>query len=178
MTIATPTRPPATPVTFQAPLQRFDGDGGWWYIECPLDVEAVFGSRSGVRITGTFNGIQADRALIVRRDAPHMVVINGDMRRKGGMLLGELIVVVCQRDDRPLEAVIPEELHVAFEIDPEAKEVFDRQTPGMRRGMCLWVDQAKREETRANRAAELLRRLTAPDFTFGGQQGKTAKKRR
>ena len=56
---------------------------------------------------------------------------------------------------------VPAELRAALKADPPAAEVFDRLPASRRRAYAKWVAEAKRDGTRARRAAraaELLRR--------------------
>ena len=53
--------------------------------------------------------------------------------------------------------VIPGELQAAFNMHPQAFESYQNFAPGYRKGYLSWLYQAKREETRAKRIAEIIR---------------------
>lgn len=54
------------------------------------------------------------------------------------------------------EAAVPAELAAALARDPKATGTFAGFPPSCRREYCEWIDEAKRPETRAKRAAEAV----------------------
>ncbi|RYZ55473.1 MAG: DUF1905 domain-containing protein [Sphingobacteriales bacterium] len=158
--------------SFTAPLMRMEGKGAWYYVPYPGDVEKEFGTKGSVRILGTYNGVSMDRALIPRGDGTHHIILSLEMRKKAGLRLGNEVTIRFKLNEDPDALIIPPELEEAFELDPFSREVFDRQTPGYRRGIIYWLDSAKRAETREQRAAEILRRLSTGSPEFGGRKGK------
>ena len=157
---------------FKAPLMRREGKGGWYYVLFPYDVALEFGTRGAVRVLGTFNGIPMDWALIPGGDGTHHIVISGEMRRRAGLRLGSEVSIDIRINEEPDSFALPEELAEAFELEPFARAVFEKQTPGYKRGILHWINAAKRPETRAQRAAEILKRLSTGNPVFGGRQGK------
>ncbi len=55
------------------------------------------------------------------------------------------------------KGVIPKELQDAFNKKPKAFENFKKFTKGQRKSYLYWLNQAKREETREKRIAEIVR---------------------
>lgn len=156
----------ASPVSFEGPLERLPDRGGLHIVTCPFDVEALFGTRGSVRVKGTMNDLTIDRALIPRGDGTHYIVLSPEMRRKAGLRLGNMVRFVLMRNEKPEELEFPEELSVALEMEPGALEILKQQTPGAVRGLVYWIDSAKRPETRAQRAAEMVRRLLNREAPF------------
>ena len=162
------------PKTFQfaAELERFDGKGAWYYILYPNSVEEEFGTKGRLRVLGTMNGFDVDRALIPQGDGTHVFILGGELRKKLGVRLGDRIEMQFHVNPNPDVIDMPEELEVALEMEPELQVVYDRQTPGTKRGISYWINSGKRPETRAKRAAEIMRRFASGEFEFGGQKGK------
>ncbi len=158
---------------FKGALQRFPGKGGIYYILFPYSVEKEFGVKIAVRVKGTLNNIPIDRALKPMGDGTHYIIVNTELRRQAGIRLGNEVTITLKRNQEPDELVIPEELQEVLDMEPRARETFGLQLPSTQRGMAYWISSAKRPETRAQRAAELLRRLTSKEFMFGGKPGKT-----
>jgi uncharacterized protein YdeI (YjbR/CyaY-like superfamily) len=52
--------------------------------------------------------------------------------------------------------VIPNDLATAFQQHPTAFSNYSQFSPSYRKGYLYWLNQAKREETRANRIAEII----------------------
>lgn len=156
---------------FAAELERFDGKGAWYYILYPNSVEEEFGTKGRLRVLGTMNGFDVDRALIPQGDGTHVFILGGELRKKLGVHLGDRIEMQFHVNPNPDVIDVPEELEIALEMEPELQVVYDRQTPGTKRGISYWINSGKRQETRAKRAAEIMRRFASGEFKFGGKKG-------
>jgi uncharacterized protein YdeI (YjbR/CyaY-like superfamily) len=62
---------------------------------------------------------------------------------------------------RRKRATLPRYLEKALKADAKAWATFERLAPGYRRMYAGWIDDAKREETRAKRIREAIARLRA-----------------
>lgn len=141
-------------------------------IDFPHDVQQEFGTNGSIRMLGKINGTDIDRALIPRGDGTHYIIINNEMRRRIGIRKGDMCAVELWVNEEPDKLTIPEELLECFEMEPDAKTTYDRQTVAMQRNICYYIDGAKRPETRAKRAADMLTRLLSAEFTVGGIKGR------
>lgn len=157
---------------FAAELERFDGKGAWYYILYPNSVEEEFGTKGRLRVLGTMNSIDVDRALIPQGDGTHVFILGGELRKKLGVRLGDRVEMQFHVNPNPDAIDIPEELEVALEMENELQVVYDRQTLGTKRNISYWINSGKRPETRGKRAAEIMRRFASGEFEFGGQKGK------
>ena len=142
--------------------------GGWHYLEVPFSVADHYGTKGRVRVIATIGGVEAERALMPMGDGRHAVMVSKALMREARIVVGDEVRVSLVLDD-PDRVTIPEELLAAMDIDDEFRAVFERQTAGMKRGMCHWVASAKSPNVRAQRAAEVMRRLTTPGESFGGR---------
>ena len=59
--------------------------------------------------------------------------------------------------DEVENGVVPEDLQTAFNAAPKAFENYQNFTKGQRKSYLYWLNQAKREETRQKRIAEIVR---------------------
>ncbi len=137
----------------------------WNRVHFPWSVAELFGTKGRVRVVGSLARADAtaeprpfERALNPSREG-HFVLISHDDLRALGVNVGELLVVELQHDARPLQFTEPEEVTAALNLEPELRAAFDALAPGKRRNLCHWVASAKRPETRAQRAADLLTKL-------------------
>lgn len=64
-----------------------------------------------------------------------------------------------RRERKAKAADLPAYLEEGLKKDPAAWAAFERLAPSHRRNYVLWIDSAKREETRARRIAEAIARL-------------------
>jgi uncharacterized protein YdeI (YjbR/CyaY-like superfamily) len=78
-------------------------------------------------------------------------------------------VYAFERDDLGLTA----EQEAAVRADPAASAFWDLTTPSYRKGVAAWLQDAKREETRAKRLAQLVADCAAgrliPPQRYGGE---------
>lgn len=144
--------------------------GGNHYVRVPAEVSKFFGGGKGrVRVLGTMNGVDVDRALIPDGEGGHEIIVGTDVRKQTKAKEGERVRFEIYRNPAPDEIEIPEELTAAIEMEPEAVRKFAKMTPGMKRNMAYWVNSGKLPETRAKRAVEILRRLMN-NYPFGGRK--------
>lgn len=145
---------------FTAPLQRMQGGMGYMYVEVPFDVEQVFGTKGKVRVLGTINGVPMDRALMPTRNGAHIIILGGDIRKAAKLHSeGDLVNVECWPHPNPDHVALPEEMVRTFEWMPEMHQAWQRLTPGMQRSMLHWVNSARTAGTKANRLADLMKRM-------------------
>jgi hypothetical protein len=157
---------------FEAVIDKPANALGWSHIVFPFNVESEFGVKGTVRILGTLNGIEFDRALMPCGDGDHLIIIGPEIRRAAKIQPGSTVKVVLWRNPNPNALNLPEELVAALEQVPEAQEAFEKLKPGMKRSIVYWIDSAKRPETRVNRAVEVLRRFESGTFYFGESREK------
>lgn len=157
-------------IRFEGILERRSTSiGGNHFVSVPVSVSKFFGERGSVRVLGTVNGIEVDRALIPDGEGGHHIIIGTDVRKKLKAVEGTKLSFDIYRNPNPTDIDIPEELSAAIEMEPEAIRKFAKMTPGMKRNMAYWVNSGKLPETRAKRAVEILRRIMN-NYPFGGKE--------
>jgi bifunctional DNA-binding transcriptional regulator/antitoxin component of YhaV-PrlF toxin-antitoxin module len=136
-----------------------EATGGGAFVSVPFDVEAVFGKKR-VKVNATFDG-EPYRGSVVRMGGEdHMLIVVKAIRDKIGKQPGDRVHVTLEEDAAPREVVVPADLRAALDADPEAAAAFDRLSFTHRREYVIWIEEAKREETRRRRidkAAGMLR---------------------
>lgn len=148
----------ATMTRFQGRLEA--GRGGGAFVVVPADVlEELGGERQRFRVTGTLNGVEFASSTMPMGGGQVCVGLHKATRQAAGVEIGDLVDMRVERDDRPREVSVPAELAAALAADPAAKAAFDRLSFSHRREYAEWVAAAKRDETRARRAAQTIERL-------------------
>jgi bifunctional DNA-binding transcriptional regulator/antitoxin component of YhaV-PrlF toxin-antitoxin module len=144
--------------SFSAPLGESGRGGGRW-VQVPFDAREVFGeARAPVR--GTVNGTPLRSRLMVYGGTTYLG-LRREIREAAGIDVGDLVEVVLERDDAPREVALPAELEAALAADAALRATFDALAFTHRREYAEWVGGAKREETRARRAAKAVEMLRA-----------------
>lgn len=151
-------------VRFTGVVARFPDGFRYYYVVFPYDAVEVFGTKDRVRVTGNLNGIPIDRGLIPDGNGGHYIILGGDLRKQAGLRLGSAACFELQLHESPDEPQVPEELAMAFELEPEAGERFRQLTPGLRRSLIYYITSAKRTETREQRAGLMLQRIMSGYF--------------
>jgi hypothetical protein len=131
------------------------------YLVVPLDARALWG-EARPPVAGTVNGVPFRSRLMVYGGQTVLGLTNA-FRAEAGITQGDEVEVVIDRDDAPREVDLPDELRAALDADEIARAAFDALAFTHRREYANWIAEAKREETRARRAAraiELLREGT------------------
>jgi hypothetical protein len=143
-------------VRFTAQLRESGRGGGRW-LELPFDAREAFGeARAPVR--GTVDGTPFRGRLSVY-GAKTYLGLRREIRDAAGIEVGDVVDVVLARDDEPREVELPPELRAALSADAGARETFDALAFTHRREYAEWIAGAKREPTRAQRAARAVEML-------------------
>jgi uncharacterized protein YdeI (YjbR/CyaY-like superfamily) len=102
---------------------------------------------NGDKSRGSFGKITSMKEL------PSKKVFTGYI--KAAMALNDAGVTVKRAKGEPKpEAKVPKELAAALAKNKKAKAAFEKFPPGQRREYCDWIDEAKREETKAARVTQ------------------------
>ena len=142
--------------TFTAVIQNAGGGGA--FVEVPFDVEAAFGSKRP-RVKAMFEGVPYRGILTRMGTEHHLLIILKEIREKIGKTFGDEVKITVELDEEPRVIEIPAELKKAFKVDKEAKTSFDKLSYTHRREYVMWINEAKREETRQNRIVKAIEML-------------------
>jgi hypothetical protein len=133
-----------------------DAGGGGAYVGIPFDVESAFG-RKRVPVHATIDG-EPYRGTLVRMGTEcHVLIVLKEIRDRIGKQAGDEVEVTLAEDTAPRVVEVPPDLRAALDGDPEAGSAFDAMSYTHRREYVRWIEEAKREQTRANRIARTLR---------------------
>ncbi|NJN79418.1 MAG: DUF1905 domain-containing protein [Anaerolineales bacterium] len=100
------------------------------------------------------------RGLLTRMGAPnHILIILKSIREKIGKTFGDKVKITVELDTEPRVLELPKELVKELKKDKEAKIIFDKLAYTHRREYVLWINEAKKEETRQNRIVKSIEML-------------------
>lgn len=142
--------------TFTAAIQNAGGGGA--FVEIPFDVEEVFGSKRP-KIRALIEGVPY-RGTLARMGGPkHMLIVLKGIREQIGKTFGDTVKVTVEADQEPRVVKIPPDLKKAFKTDAAAKAVFEKLSYTHQREYVRWIEEAKKEETRAGRVTKTIAML-------------------
>lgn len=142
--------------TFKAVIQNAGGGGA--FVEIPFDVEQEFGSKRP-KIKAMIEGVPY-RGILTRMGTDcHLLIILKEIRERIGKTFGDEVKITVEPDTEPRVVEIPAELKKAFKVDKTAKTFFEKLSYTHQREYVMWINEAKREETRQNRIAKTVEML-------------------
>ncbi|MBV6450759.1 MAG: hypothetical protein MHPDNHAH_01485 [Anaerolineales bacterium] len=142
--------------TFKATI--LDAGGGGAFVEVPFDVEAAFGSKRP-KVKAMIEGVPY-RGILSRMGGPnHILVILKDIRAKIGKSFGDEVKITVELDTEPRVVEVPKDLIKELKKHKEAKAFFDKLSYTHQREYVMWINEAKKDETRARRIAQTVEHL-------------------
>ena len=114
----------------------------------PAEVVEALGTRKRVPVTVTIGG-HTYRSTIAPYGGDYMLPLSAENREAAGVQAGDEVEVEVAVDDAPREVAVPADLAAA--LTPEARAFFDGLSRTNRQRYVLWVESAKKPETRQAR---------------------------
>ena len=127
-------------------------------IAVPAQVVESLGTSKRPAVRVTINNYTYRTTVAARGDA-FLVPVSAEHRTAAGISAGDKLDVDIQLDDQPREVVIPADLAKALKPDATAKHFFDGLSYSHRRSYVMWIEDAKKAETRERRVAKALEML-------------------
>lgn len=142
--------------TFKAIIQNAGGGGA--FVEVPFDVEKAFGAKKP-KVKAMIEGVPY-RGVLTRMGTDfHMLIILKSIREQTGKTFGDEIKVTVELDTEPRVLDVPKDLLKELKKDKEAKAFFDKLSYTHQREYVMWIEEAKKEETRARRILKAIEML-------------------
>lgn len=126
-----------------------------------LDDEQVAAVGEGAKrfpVLATVNGYSW-RTTVSRMRGEFLVGLSRAVREQAGVEAGDTVDVELKLDASPREVEVPEPLADALAGDDAARAAFEGLAYTYRKEYARWISEAKRDETRQKRLAEVLQRL-------------------
>lgn len=143
-------------IEFKAIIQQHEGKDAA-YVTPPFDIQEVFGAKR-VKVKASFDG-EPYRGSIVTMSGCVMLGMTKEIRSKIGKGFGDEVFVVIEKDEEERTVVLPEAVLEAFKAEPALKSAFEAFSYSHQREYSLWLESAKREETKRERIAKMLSNL-------------------
>lgn len=142
--------------TFTAEIKNAGGGGA--FVEIPFDVEEAFGSKRP-KVRAMIEGVPY-RGILTRMGGDHhLLIILKEIRAQIGKTFGDEVKIIVEPDTEPRVIEIPEDLMKELKKDKEAKAFFDKLSYTHQREYVMWINEAKREETRQSRVVKTIEML-------------------
>ena len=136
------------------------GQGGGHALVVPKEVAATFASKRPL-VLAHVNGVEYRSRLAVYGGQSYLG-LRKDLLKQLGVESGDLVEVELVEDHQERLVVEPPELTAALAENPAAKAAYDQLPFTHRNEYARWIDEGKKPETRADRLAKTIKRLTEP----------------
>jgi antitoxin component of MazEF toxin-antitoxin module len=134
------------------------GQGGGHAVVVPKEVAQVFSSKRPP-VLAHVNGVEYRSRLAVYGGRSYLG-LRKDLLRQLGVATGDQVEIELIEDHQERVVVDPPELGQALADNPTAKAAYERLPFTHRNEYARWIDEGKKPETRADRVAKTIRRLT------------------
>lgn len=140
-------------------LEKFPGKGGWTYAKIPEIAQNKKNPFGWVKVKGFIDDIEIkDYRLMPMGNGSLFLPVKAEIRKKIKKIEGDFIHVKLMEDNNPIE--IPLEFQLCLQDDPIALEVFSLFTDDEKRAYISWIYSAKKEETRIERIATSINKIS------------------
>lgn len=124
-------------------------------IEVPAEVVTELGGGKRPSVNVTINGYTY-RNSIGSLGGRHLISVSADVRAKADVAAGDEVDVEVTLDAAPREVTVPADLAAALAADTAAQQAFDRLAYSHQSRYVLWVEEAKKAETRQRRVEKTV----------------------
>lgn len=139
-------------------LKKFEGKGGWTFAEIPEILQDKHAHFGWVKVKGRIDDYEISHYhLMPMGNGKLFLPVKAEIRKKIGKEAGDTVRIVLYEDKS--ELVIPEELMICLEAEPQAHKKFHSLSQGEQKRYIDWVYEAKKEETQVKRIAQMMNRL-------------------
>ena len=140
-------------------LEKFDGKGGWTFARIPEILQDKHAHFGWVKVRGTIDGFEIRKYhLMPMGNGMLFLPVKAEIRKKIKKDVGDLVHVILYPDNEPLE--VPEEMLLCLRDEPKALTFFNSLSESERKFYIEWIYSAKREETKVDRMAKTIDRLS------------------
>jgi Bacteriocin-protection, YdeI or OmpD-Associated/Domain of unknown function (DUF1905) len=150
------------PVAFSAEI--LSAGGGGHAVVVPKEIAAAFATKRPA-VLARVDGVEYRSRLAVYGGKSYLG-LRKELLRQIGRETGEVVEISLEEDHpepevpAPAEVTEPPELLAALEENPAVRAAYEALPPSHRREYARWIGEAKQADTRAERVAKMVRRLS------------------
>lgn len=129
------------------------------YIEFPYDAEKEFGKKGQIKVKVWFDGFLYRGSLVKMGFPCYWVGVNQEVRKAIAKNPGDVVHVVIEKDDDVRTVEIPDDLKNLLAKHIVANEKFEKFSYSHKKEWVMWLNDAKKSETRNKRLQKILDKL-------------------
>ena len=136
------------------------GQGGGHAVVVPKEVAAAFPGKRP-QVLAHVNGVEYRSRLMVYGGQSYLG-LRKDLLRQLRVAAGDQVQIELVEDLQERVVVEPPELTEALAQNPAAQAAYQELPFTHRNEYARWIDEGKKSQTRADRVAKTIKRLTEP----------------
>jgi hypothetical protein len=133
------------------------------YVGVPKQVSTFFGKRGNIPVHGILNGMAIRATLVPVGGGRHRLYVNGDMRKKANVKVGDRIQLALKLDTQLRTVPMPEEFASALRQNKQAEAAFERLPPSRRKEILSYLNYLKKPESLKRNIDKVLKILVKPE---------------
>ncbi len=142
---------------FRAVVETDEGTAGTAFVEVPVNVMAALGPRKRVPVRVTINGFTYRSTNSIYGGVAYLP-LRADVRKAAGIEVGDRVAVDVEVDRESRSIEPPPDLAKALGA-AGMRNGFAALSPSHQKEYVLWLDDAKRPETRVRRLDKIVEKL-------------------
>ena len=145
--------------SFKVTLKKPDGMNSAYFI-VPFDVQKVYGTKAQVKVKGTLDGYPYRGSIVPMGGGVHVMGLRKEIRDAIGKSAGDTVKVVMEIDSEPRIMEIPSDFKKALNKNKKIKVTFDKLSYSHRKEYVMWIESAKKIDTRIRRITKAIEKLS------------------
>ena len=130
------------------------------YVKFPFDTVQLFGTKGQVKIVAIFDGVAEYRGSLANMgQGCYVLGLTKEIRKKINKTFGDTVSVELTKDTLERTVTIPPDVHALLNANNDAREFFDTLSYTNRKEYIVWIESAKKAETRAKRLDDFIVKL-------------------
>lgn len=129
------------------------------FVSMPFSVQEVYGTNGQVKVKALFDGHPYRGILSNMGTGCHAILLRKDVRAAIGKKVGDKVKVVIEQDLEKRVVNVPAEMKKLLKQHAQARKFFDALSYTNQKEYAVWIDSAKRTETRLKRLAMIIPKL-------------------
>ncbi len=145
---------------FDTMLEQGDAGSSQTYIVLPGKAEELFGTAGRIPVVAMFDDAHYRGSLVTHGGGEHLILVLRSICEQIGKQAGDSVHVTLALDTTPRVVELEPDVEKAFS-KAKALDPFHLLSFGHQREYALWIEEAKRPETRTRRIQQAVERVSA-----------------
>ncbi len=138
---------------FSAVIRKFGVNP---YVNVPKTVSDFFGHQGYIAVKGFLNGFPIRSTLVPSKTGEYRLYINGEMRKKARVSVGDEINLTLELDAQPRFYPMPQKLKEALEMTPNAKVAWKSLSSSKKKEILRYLNWLKTPSAMERNTAKVI----------------------